>query len=164
MKKIFVDTWYWATLIIGTEQYHQQATDYFRKHTYLGTEFYTSGSVIAETISLILHSKHLIKAPEKRLRPEYAQRFFERFKGVVNQPSEQLKILIANQIQIGKALDLLQTRFRDIPKLGYVDCETTVICADSGITNVLSGDVHYEDLGLPIDEEWKELLEQSRPK
>src|SRR5580700_6451741 len=105
MKRRFIDTWFWITLIVETEPLHKQASELFLKSAYQGDEFYTSGSLIAETTSGILHSRKFIKAPEKRLEPLYAFKFFEKFKDVVT--SGQVKVLTANQDQIGNALVLL---------------------------------------------------------
>jgi predicted nucleic acid-binding protein len=163
MKKLFVDTWFWLTLIIQTEEFHRQADEYFLKGSYQGDEFYTSGSVIAETINSILHSKTLIKAPEKRLRPDYAFGFFEKFEKVL-ETNSNLKILIADQTQISKALEFLKGNFRSMPRLSYFDCESVVLCQAHGLPRVLTKDSDFESLGVPIDEDWKAALREEESK
>jgi predicted nucleic acid-binding protein len=162
MKKRFIDTWFWATLFIGTEEFHEEATEFFRRCSYQGDKFYTSSSIMAETINLILHSKHLIKAPETKLRPDYAFRFFEQFKVILENPSSGLKVEIVNHQQITKALGSLKDHFRSVPKLGYVDCESVVICQDLSIPGILTADPHCATLGIPIDAEWLEILNRKQ--
>jgi predicted nucleic acid-binding protein len=156
MKRRFIDTWFWITLIVETEPFHKHASEFLLKSAYQGDEFYTSGSVIAETTSGFLHSTRFIKVKEKKLLPEYAFKFFEKFKDAV--ASGQLKVLTANQGQIVTALDVLKDNFRKISGLSYFDCETVVLCRDEKIKGVLSADKDFEYLGLPIDEEWAKIL------
>jgi predicted nucleic acid-binding protein len=160
MKRRFVDTWFLLNLIIETELHHKQALEFFRRYSYGGDEFYASGSLIAETTGCILHSKRFIKVPEKKLLPTYAFKFFEKFKDVVT--SGQLKILTANPAQIGNALELLKEKFRAMPDLSYFDCETVVLCNENKIPGVLTGDKHFEYLGLPIDENWAGFLVKTK--
>jgi predicted nucleic acid-binding protein len=159
MKHRFIDTWFWETLIVGTEQYHQKAFEFFRRTSYQGDRFYTSGSVIAETINGILFSKSLIKAPEKKLRPDYAFRFFEAFKTSLEQ-AKCLEVLTATPEQIQESLEFLKTHFRSIPKLSYFDCESVVLCRANNIPGILTGDSDFDSLGLPMDEDWKAFMEK----
>jgi predicted nucleic acid-binding protein len=156
MKKRFIDTWFWLTLIIETESCHRQATEFFYKNAYLGDEFYTSGSVIAETTSALLHSQRFIKVPDKKLLKDYAFKFIEHFQGVV--ASGQVKVLTADQNQIVSGLDLLKGNFRQIPGLSYFDCETVVLCKSEKIEGVLTGDKDFEYLGFTIDQDWAKIL------
>jgi predicted nucleic acid-binding protein len=160
MKKRFLDTWFWITLIVETEPLHKQAVEFFRKHAYQKDEFYSSGSLIAETTSGILHSGRFIKVPQQKLLPTYAFKFFEQFKTVV--AFGLVKILTANQDQIGNALELLKEKFRSMPDLSYFDCETVVLCRNNQIPGVLTADGHFEYLEMPIDEDWKAILEKAK--
>jgi len=157
MKRRFIDTWFWITLIVETEPFHKQATGFFLKSAYQGDEFYTSGSVIAETTNGILHSRRFIKVPDKKLLPVYAFKFFEKFKSAVT--SGQCKVLSASQAQIGNSLELLKENLRSIQGLSYFDCETVVLCRDNEMPGILTGDRDFEYLGMSIDEDWKPILE-----
>jgi len=161
MKRRFIDTSFWLTLIVQTEFFHAQAIEFFDRYSYQGDEFYTSGSVIAETTNSILFSKHLIKAPQKRLMPEYAFNFFERFCTVLD-PAGPLHVLTATPVQISESLELLKTNFRSIPKLSYFDCESVVLCRANQIPDILTGDSDFESLGLPIDADWKSFMEKKQ--
>lgn len=160
MKKRFLDTWFWATLIVGTEELHEEAKTFFNKQVYLGDKFYISGSVISETISLILHTKRLIKAPQQKLQPQYAYNFFTNFKEMLNGSSGQLEILIASKEQIEKSLQLLADHFRAIPGLSYVDCESVVLCRGHQIPGIMTKDPDCESLGIPIDPDWRLAMDK----
>lgn len=161
MKRRFVDTWFWLNLIVGTQPHNQEAVEFFRRHHYQGDQFFTSSSVIAETTNAILFSKSLIKAPQTKLRPEYAFKFFEQFKTAL-EGTERLEILTVTSIQISESLELLKTNFRSIPKLSYFDCESVVLCRANQISDILTGDSDFESLGLPIDADWKLLMEKKK--
>jgi predicted nucleic acid-binding protein len=158
MKRRFIDTWFWISLIVETEPFHQKATEFLLKYGYKGDEFYTSNSILAETTSGILYSKRLIKAPEKKLIPKYAFEFLEKFSKMVT--SGEVKVLMADQVLIGQSLDLLKKQFRKIPDLSYFDCESVIHCKQSKIFEILTADDHFEYLDLPIDKDWKEFKEQ----
>jgi predicted nucleic acid-binding protein len=160
MKQRFIDTWFWETLIVGTEPFNKTAVEFFSKYYYQGDQFYTSGSVIAETTNAILFSKSLIKAPETKLRPEYAFKFFEKFKAAL-EDTDRLEILTATPAQISEALELLKANFRAIPKLSYFDCESLVLSKANQIPSILTGDSDFDSLGLPMDEDWKLFMEKS---
>lgn len=155
MRRRFIDTWFWISLIVETEPFHKKASEFLFRYGYEGDEFYTSNSVIAETTSGILHSSRLIKAPEKKLIPEYTFKFLEKFSTMV--ASGQLKVLAADQTLIGKSLDLLKRYFREMPKLSYFDCESVIHCREIGIPEILTGDSDFEYLGIPIDKDWEEF-------
>ena len=159
MNQRFIDTWFWVTLIVQTEPFHAQAKEFFNRYSYQGDEFYTSGSVIAETTNSILFSKNLIKTPEKKLMPQYAFKFFEDFCGFLN-PSNPLRVLTATPAQVTETLDLLKTNFRSVTKLSYFDCESVVLCRANQIPSILTGDSDFDSLGLPMDEDWKLLMEK----
>lgn len=159
MKRRFIDTWFWNTYVVSTELQHKMAKEFFFKQSYQGDEFFTSSSVIAETSNAILTSKSLIKAPETKLRPAYAFKFFEEFKKALSSAS-QLKILSANPTQVGEALELLAVNFRSIPKLSYFDCESVVLCRANQISSILTADSDFDSLGLPMDEDWNLFMEK----
>jgi predicted nucleic acid-binding protein len=157
MKKHFVDTWFWLSLVIGTEPCHRETEEFFRKAAYERDEFYTSGAVIAETVNSILHSRNLIKAPVNKLRPQYAFQFFETFTSVFK-PQVPLMVLSVNKPEIEAALELLKGHFRAMPDLSYVDCESVVLCRANGFSGILSADGHFQTLGVDIDPDWAMFL------
>ena len=151
---------FWTTLIVGTEDLHESAKDFFKKQIYLGDKFYTSGSVISETISLILHTKRLIKAPQQKLQPQYAYNFFIQFKDMLTVSTGQFEMLIASKEQIEKSLKLLADNFQKIPNLSYVDCESVVLCQDHQIPGIMTKDPDCQYLGMPIDPDWLPVMDK----
>ncbi len=158
MKRRFIDTWFWISLIVETEPFHKKATEFLFRYGYEGDEFYTCGSILAETTSGILFSKRLIKAPERKLIPKYTFEFLEKFSTMV--ASGQVRVLSADQTLIGQSLGLLKQHFRTIPDLSYFDCESVIHCKQIGIPEILTGDGHFEYLGIPIDGDWEEFKKQ----
>ena len=156
MTKRFIDTWFWLTLIVETEPFHREANEFLLKWSYKGDPFFTSGSVIAETTSAVLHSQRFIKVPDKKLLPDYALKFVDRFKTAV--AAGQLQVISAQANQIADALELLKANFRKIPKLSYFDCETVVLCKTEGINGVLTEDSDFQYLGSQIDPDWNAVL------
>lgn len=144
----FIDTWYWLTLLNKTETYHQKANEHYLKLNYIpGNRIYTSAAIIQETIGFILNVEHYIKAPKKSDRPKMAYGCYLTFKNLMDTPVANFSILIPTPEELYSARNLLKERCLATPGLGYVDCESAVLCKAHGIPKVLTGDGHFESPG-----------------
>jgi predicted nucleic acid-binding protein len=133
--RLFVDSWGWLSLEDGQEQFHQAAKRCYGERRGKPGRIVTSDFVLDETIT------HLF-----RHRPfDEAWRYLE---GVLE--SAAIGFVSIEHVTEARFLQALEMRrrFRDKPGISFTDLTSMVILRELRITDVLTADRHFQQVGL----------------
>ncbi len=132
---IFVDTWAWVSLALKRDQHHRRAKAEHKDLQRAGRKYVTTSFVLSELIA------HLYTT----LTPTQARGFINTVLSAVDAGKYELLHLSANQFR--RAWDLRQ-KYQDKPDISFVDFTSLVVMQDLGITDVFTGDAHFQQVGL----------------
>lgn len=129
--KLFVDTWGWVAVADRRDGGHEAATEIFRQARRSGGAI-TSNFILDETFT------HLFKR-----RPfEEAWNFTTT---VVQSPFIDIQEITGSRFS--RAIEL-RKQFSDKPRISFTDLSTMAIMVELGITDILTADRHFTDVGL----------------
>ncbi len=134
---IFVDTWAWVALALTKDQYHRIAITAHRRFLRQRKRYVTTDFVLSELIA------HLYTT----LAPELAQSFVNSLFAAADSGVHQLVHVSADQFR--RAWQMRQ-KYADKPDISFVDFTSMVVMQDLGITEVFSGDQHFEQVNLGL--------------
>ena len=132
---IFVDTWAWIGLAVRKDQYHaeiQAQHDQFRKAR---TKYVTTDHVLAELITYLYNIGPATTA----------EAFVNSVLGAMDAGTYRLVQLSREQF---RRAWLLRVKYRDKPDISFVDFTSMIVMQDLAITDVFTGDAHFEQVGL----------------
>jgi predicted nucleic acid-binding protein len=132
---IFVDTWAWIALALKRDQHHAQAKAQHQHLQRAGRTYVTTDFVLGELIA------HLYTT----LTADQAESFVNKVLASSDAGTYQLIHVSANQFR--RAWDL-RKKYRDKPDISFVDFTSFVVMQDLGITDVFTGDAHFQQVGL----------------
>jgi uncharacterized protein len=130
--KLFVDTWGWLVLADRAEPEHQQVTSFYAERTRRTGQIFTSDFVLDELFTILF----------SRLPFESASRFAD---GVLRSPFIMIERITPERFQ--KAWDL-RLKFADKPRISFTDFSSMATMTDLGISDVLTGDKHFAQVGM----------------
>jgi len=129
--KLFVDTWGWVAVADRRDGGHEAATEIFRQARRSGGAI-TSNFILDETFT------HLFKR-----RPfEEAWNFTTT---VVQSPFIDIQEITGSRFS--RAIEL-RKQFSDKPRISFTDLSTMAIMVELGITDILTADRHFTNVGL----------------
>ena len=129
--KLFVDTWGWVAVADRRDPGHEAAREIFRKARHSGGAV-TSNFILDETFTLLF----------KRRPFEDAWHFTT---DVVRSPF--IDIQEVTSARFSRAIDL-RKQFSDKPKISFTDLSTMAIMVELGISDILTADRHFIQVGL----------------
>jgi predicted nucleic acid-binding protein len=134
--KIFVDTWGWVAVADKKDAYHQEAVNTYNAQV-LSDEnsLVTSEFVLMETIT------HLRQRIGHTRTMKWTNTVLE------EESLGNVTIVDAEHSLWRKSFTLLQ-RYADKPEISFVDFTSFVIMQELNITDVFSGDKHFEQVNL----------------
>ena len=134
--KIFIDTWAWVALVDRRDTYHDDAVRTYRKHVLKETAILTTSDyVLSETMTTL---RPIVGHPEAVLW----------LSKVLEEIERKTIHLVSMDIMLWrKAFDLLK-RYDDKPDISFVDFTSFVVMQELNITNVFTGDKHFEQVNL----------------
>ncbi len=132
---IFVDTWAWVGLADRSDAYHRHATGQHREFVRRRRLYVTSDYILSETITYLYDA----------LPPSKAQAFIQSLLAGADAGTIQLVHLSSDQFR--RAWKMRQ-KFADKPAISFADFTSMVVMQDLGITEIFSGDAHFEHVGL----------------
>ena len=135
--KLFVDTWGWLTLRDKREARHKEVSDFYHKFRLQGGSVYTTDYVLDETFTLLF----------KRLAFPQAKESMEQLETAMATGHLQLEWITPERFARTKAWRL---RFEDKPRISFTDLSSMVVMEEMGITTILTGDAHFEQVGLDL--------------
>ena len=132
---IFVDTWAWVALADRSDPYHRRAKQQHQELVDMRRPYVTSDYVLSEAITYLYDA----------LPAVHAQAFINSLLAAVDRGDYQLVNLSADQFR--RAWRLRQ-KYHDKPDISFVDFTSMVVMQDLGITEVFTGDAHFQQVGL----------------
>ena len=132
---LFIDTWGWLTLEDGKDAKHELTSRLYEQRRGKPGGIVTSDFVLDETITHLFRHRQF----------EEAWKFLE---GVL-QSAEAGYIAIqkVDEARFQRAVEM-RRRFRDKPRISFTDLTSMAIMREMRITDVLTADRHFEQVGL----------------
>jgi predicted nucleic acid-binding protein len=129
--KLFVDTWGWVAVADRSDPDHVSATQVFQGAR-RSSGVVTSNFVLNETITLLFNRRPF----------EDAWHFTV---SVVESP--YIDVLEVTRPRFFRTIEL-RRQFADKPKISFTDLSTVAIMLELGITDILTADRHFTQVGL----------------
>lgn len=132
---IFVDTWAWIGLAVKRDQYHAEIQAQHEQLREQRRRYVTTDHVLTELITYLYNVGPVTTA----------EGFISSLLAAVDGGSYRLVQL--SQEQFRRAW-LLRVKYRDKPAISFVDFTSMIVMQDLGITDVFTGDAHFQQVGL----------------
>jgi len=132
---IFVDTWAWLALAHRRDPYHGIAVKQHRGFQQQNEQYVTSDFVVGELITSLFAAVDFGKA--------------ERYVGTMfcSFDAGRDRLIHVSPAQFRRAWQMRQT-YHDKPAISFVDLTSMVVMQDLAITEVFTGDAHFQQVGL----------------
>ena len=132
---IFVDTWAWVALALKLDQYHQRAKRAHKQLIRAKRRYVTTDYVLSEVIAHLYTTLPAVKA----------QSYVNSILATADQGTYQLAHVSPSQFR--QAWQMRQ-KYNDKPDISFVDFTSMVVMQDFGITDVFTGDAHFQQVNL----------------
>lgn len=132
---IFVDTWAWLALAHQRDPYYPVAVEQHRVLQNQKTQYVTTNDVLTELMTSLFPAVSFAKARQFMLNVLQSCR------------TGRYQLVFVSPDQFERAWQLRQ-RYHDKPKISFVDLTSMVVMQDLSITDVYTGDRHFEQVGL----------------
>jgi uncharacterized protein len=133
--KLFVDTWGWLTLHDRRESRHKEVSTFWKELRIGGGLLYTTDYILVETYTTLF----------KRLDSHRAKKAMQELEQNILVGSLQLVWMTPQRFEQTKRLRL---KYQDKPKISFTDLSSMVVMQELGIDWVLTGDAHFEHVGM----------------
>ncbi len=133
--KVFIDTWGWIALFNKREFRHDQVSEFYKEFRKKRGLIYTSSDVLNETFTSLF-------------RHVYTQQAFHAIE-VIDEAVKTNYLMLEwiTELHFEKAKEL-RRRFSDKPLISFTDLTSMVIMENQGITDILTEDDHFLQVGL----------------
>ena len=132
---VFVDTWAWLALAYKHDPYHAAAVRQHRAFRKQNARYVTSDYVTSELVTSLFSV----------LNFSQAEQFMLGLLGSLRSGRHQLVFVSPDQFE--RAWQL-RRRYQDKPKISFVDLTSIVVMQDLGVSQVFTGDAHFQQVGL----------------
>jgi predicted nucleic acid-binding protein len=132
---IFVDTWAWLALAHKRDPYHQSAVEQHRALQRRKERYLTTDYVLSELMTPLFGVLNFAKARQFTLNLLESVR------------SGRHQLVFVSPEQFYRAWDLRQ-KYHDKPSISFVDFASMVVMQELGITEVFTGDTHFQQVAL----------------
>ncbi|MBW1746728.1 MAG: type II toxin-antitoxin system VapC family toxin [Deltaproteobacteria bacterium] len=133
--KLFIDTWGWLTLRDRKESRHQEVKDFYSQFRSQKGIIYTSDYVLDETITLLF----------RRLPFKTAKGSLAMIDKAIKEGYLQVEWVTPERFERAKGLRL---KYQDKPKISFTDFTSMVIIKELGFKEIMTGDEHFEHVGM----------------
>ena len=132
---LFVDTWGWVALHNRRETRHDEVKAFYRQYRLSGAKIYTTDYVLDETLTLIFR------------RPPFdlAKISMKSINDAIEQGYLRLEWMSPSRFEEAKVLRL---KFDDKSRISFTDLTSMVVMKEIGVTDVITGDEHFEHVGM----------------
>jgi predicted nucleic acid-binding protein len=134
-NRLFIDTWGWLKIFGRREARHEEVAQYYRRFRKEGGWAFTTDYVLDETLTQVFLRLPFPVAVEKYERIEAARE------------AEFLEVKWITPDRFDRAMDLRQ-RYDDKPDISFTDLSSMAVMQEVGLRDVLTGDAHFEHVGL----------------
>jgi predicted nucleic acid-binding protein len=132
---ILVDTWAWLALAVKRDPFHATAKAQHQKFRRANRQYVTTDYILGELISLLY-----------RTAPATSAQGYVRALLSKADAGDYLLVHVSSD-QFRRAWDLRQ-KYHDKPDISFVDFTSMVVMRDLGITDIFTGDSHFQHVGL----------------
>jgi predicted nucleic acid-binding protein len=133
MKKIFFDTWAWVAIAHRDDDHHEKVQTFYRSYLLKRAVPVTTDYVLGESISLLRAKTHGV-AP---------------FIDTLLDAAKAGRVLIERiDAKRWEKAWLLSKKYGDKPAISFVDFCSFTVMKERGITEALTADRHFEDVGM----------------
>jgi predicted nucleic acid-binding protein len=133
--KLFIDTWGWIVLGNKRETRHIELTNFYSSWKgHKGVSF-TSDYVLDETFTLLFRRVHFKEAKDS----------LEVIDLAIKEGYLRLERITAERFEKAKGLRM---KFKDKPRISFTDLTTMVVMAELGITDIITEDDHFSQVGM----------------
>jgi predicted nucleic acid-binding protein len=135
MRKMFFDTWGWVAIAHRYDSHHAEAVSFYKVFLQKKGIPVTTDYILAETITLL----------RARTDPEGTTVFIE----ATLDAARGGRILIErmDEKRWQKAWEMSK-KYKDKPNISFVDFTSFIIMKELSVSEVLTSDKHFEDVGL----------------
>ncbi len=133
--KLFVDTWGWLALRDRKESGHQEVKEFYRQFRGRKGIICTSDYVLDETITLLFRRLPFRAAKGSLLKMDKA----------IKEGYLQVEWVSPERFEKARELRL---KYQDKPKISFTDLTSMVIMKELSVNNIMSGDEHFEHVGM----------------
>jgi len=134
-SRLFVDTWGWLVLANDSEPAFGRVSRIRASAAGQGDVWVTTDCVLDETITRLFAARPFAAA----------RRFVEGVFEASRQGSLNIEHVTPERFSRAWRLRLL---YRDKPRISFTDLTSFVVMSELGLTQVLTGDAHFEQVGL----------------
>ena len=132
---LFVDTWGWVALHNRRETRHDEVKEFYRQYRLSGAKIYTTDYVLDETLTLIF----------RRLPFDLAKISMKSINDAIEQGYLRLEWMSPSRFEEAKVLRL---KFDDKSRISFTDLTSMVVMKEIGVVDVITGDEHFEHVGM----------------
>lgn len=133
MKKIFFDTWGWVAIAHRDDDHHEEVQGFYRSYLLKRGIPVTTDYVLAETVSLLRAKTHGVA------------KFIDTLLGAAKEGGVLLERIDGRRWE--KAWTLSK-KYSDKPAISFVDFCSFAVMKERGISEVLTADRHFADVGM----------------
>jgi len=135
MKKIFFDTWGWLAIAHKEDDRHADVVSFYKDYLLKKRIPVTTDYVLSETVTLLRAKTHGVNV----------------FIDAILSAAKEGKIIIEriSESRWGKAW-ALSKKYDDKPDISFVDFTSFVVMKEAGISEALTADKHYEEVGMGL--------------
>ena len=140
MKKVFIDTWGWIAYINRRDDHHDAVKTTLEMELMRASEFFTSHSVIAETIN------HIVRCGEKWMGGKEPMReTCASFKGFID--NNFINIIFETESDFHEILSIAHSS-QTIKGMSYTDYLSCVLMRKNRIKTIITNDDHFRQIGM----------------
>jgi len=133
--KLCIDTWGWIVLGNKREPRHTELTEFYSSWKNQKGISYTTDYVLDETFTLLF----------RRVPFKEAKRSLDIIDLAIKEGYLRLERITAERFEKAKSLRI---KFQDKPRISFTDLTSMVVMAEVGITNILTQDEHFTQVGM----------------
>lgn len=133
MKKVFFDTWGWVAIAHKEDDRHDDVVPFYKAYLLKKGVPVTTDYVLGETVTLLRAKTHGVDV----------------FIDAILSAARDRKIIIERigETRWEKAWTLSK-KYHDKPDISFVDFTSFAVMKETGISEALTADKHFEDAGL----------------
>ena len=132
---IFVDTWAWIAIFDDTDQYHQPAEKAHRDFQKRRRKYVTTDFILNELINYLYQAASADKAQVT-------------INTLLARADSGVQLLVHVSPQQFRSAWQLRQKYKDKPDISFTDFTSMVVMQDLGITDVFTGDAHFQQVNL----------------
>lgn len=135
MRKVFFDSWGWVAIANKNDNYHERVYSFYKDLLLSGGIPVTTDYILAETITFL----------RSKIDFKFANTFIETILSAAM--NDRIILERIDEKRWTKAWEMSK-KFHDKPYTSFFDFFSFVVMKEIGVSDVLSADKHFEDIGL----------------